>query len=453
LNPEIEKTSSGQKTLQNLGVVALLLVVWVGYLPYTDRTFECDEAYTLFHFATSFPRALFGYLAPNNHILHSVLVWLTTSLIGTSLIAVRFAALSGAMLSLAMAFRVGKRAQGYRVGYAAAGLLAANMGFAFFAVNARGYTLSIFLTLILIELAFLSRKPWQSRQRYVALLTSAFLLLLLPSMILVIVSVIVWLLIRDRRGALANILPILAGCFAAALIYLPAVLAGLLNTSLTTFGLRSFDGLFADWVELVFPVPLLGVVFAVAMLVGGWYLLTQKKDHPLFTAFMSVTITCLVVAAAQLVLTGRVFYGRNYMFLLAIFVPVAGVGLAYIAQRSTVPLILGGLIIVTIPLQFLDDPVAGDYMIAHMDNMATNEILLTRTCWNPAVEYYYIRRDESPPLWTPQSEAERIFVLVGTTQTLDLVLELENATDALNSCQPVTDGSWDPFEVYQCLPN
>src|SRR5215470_2303126 len=99
--------------------VALILAANALYAPYINRIMFCDEANTLYQYASSLVRALFSYATPNNHMLHSALVWGVTNLAGSSPVAVRFVALSSALLATALMFRVASRAASLRSGIAA----------------------------------------------------------------------------------------------------------------------------------------------------------------------------------------------------------------------------------------------------------------------------------------------------------------------------------------------
>src|SRR6185312_135279 len=119
--------------------IALVLAANALYAPYINRIMMCDEANTLYQYAASLVRALLSYATPNNHMLHSALVWGVTNLAGTSTVAVRFVALSSALLATALMFRVASRFASYRAGVAAAVFMMTTLTFADYAVNARGY--------------------------------------------------------------------------------------------------------------------------------------------------------------------------------------------------------------------------------------------------------------------------------------------------------------------------
>src|SRR5690606_14433122 len=120
---------------------------WAIFVPHLGRTIQYDEAYTYLQYAQSPITALFVYTAPNNHLLHSLLVWLSTSFIGDSLIAIRLPALLSGLLAVAMLYRVGRQVLGLEAGLLASSFLVAMPMFGSYFINARGYTLVVFLSL------------------------------------------------------------------------------------------------------------------------------------------------------------------------------------------------------------------------------------------------------------------------------------------------------------------
>ncbi len=71
-----------------LGVIALAI-----RLAHVRQTMRHDEAYTFLHYAKApLASALSDYTYPNNHIFHTLLVWISTRLFGPSEVAIRLPA-------------------------------------------------------------------------------------------------------------------------------------------------------------------------------------------------------------------------------------------------------------------------------------------------------------------------------------------------------------------------
>jgi hypothetical protein len=98
--------------MKRLYILIFLLAVPLVYIPNLTRTIRYDEAYTFLHYADSPVHALLLYTYPNNHFLDSFFVWLSTTLMGTSLIAIRFPSFAAGLLSVAMLYRLGRLRRG-----------------------------------------------------------------------------------------------------------------------------------------------------------------------------------------------------------------------------------------------------------------------------------------------------------------------------------------------------
>ena len=439
------------------GIVVLLLTVVALYVPHTDITLKCDEANTLYQNANSLPSALFAYFSPNNHLLHSALLWLTTTLGGTAAVFVRFPAFAAGLLSVAMTFRLGRKFGGYRVGMAAAGLLAVNLSFAGFSVNARGYTLSILLTLIIVELVFCRPSPLSRRSRYGLLLVSAALVMVLPTMVMVIVAAGLWVLwravYRQDRPARLSILPLVLGTLTGGLFYLPAFLMGYIGGHIAQFGDSSPFHVLSLWADMMFGTPVNGLIFVVGCAAGLFYTLTHEGKRPLLViAFVVFGVTALI-AAGQWLLTGRLLFARNYFYLLGILALVGGLGLAHLARRLTVPLVAVLLASAFLPLQMLGESGDIDALLDRIyANLTPGDAVLVGPCWDAPVLYHMTQQGDRDRFWPSRTATERVFA-VSHGQSIDTLLQLYRSQETLSACQPVDDGTWGSFETYVCTVN
>ena len=430
--------------------VALILAANALYAPYLTRIMMCDEANTYYQYAQSLPRALLSYATPNNHILHSALVWLVTNLAGSSPVAVRFVALAGALLSVALLYRVTTRTAGVRAALAACTFLITTYDFADYSVNARGYTLSIALTLLLIDRVFLTRHQDTRGYRYSLLVICCALILLLPSMLMLIGAVAVWILWQARtQQQRALLIPLIIGVALAALFYLPSFLhSDLFTTNLALFGERDLVTLGQLWLIQIFGTPGIGLVFAVSCLIGIAVVLRYPRARAICFTLLGMTI---VIAIAQMLILHKVFFARNYLFLIAPVALLGGIGFSWIAKRWTAPLITLILFASVIPLQALD----GDYLEKQVverveQNIGAHDQIIVGPCFNAPVQYTLLHNGEGNKLFA-SPKTERIFVLTNLA-TLEDTLDMFGMGDRVKACQPVTDGSWDPFEVYTCQP-
>lgn len=117
-------------------------------LPDLHRFMLHDEAYTALAFGSSLRAALTDYHLPNNHVLHSVLVYFSTSLFGFAPWAVRLPTFIAGLLIIPAVSLFGARFYNRETGLFAALLAAFSPALVGFATDARGYGLLTLLTLL-----------------------------------------------------------------------------------------------------------------------------------------------------------------------------------------------------------------------------------------------------------------------------------------------------------------
>lgn len=440
---------------QTLIVITLLLASFGFFLSFVGRTMQYDEAYTLRHFAVHPGIALLSYTEPNNHKLHSLLVWASTTLAGKSLIAVRFPALACAVLALAMMYRVGRKVGGWQVGLAAAVFLATNGVFADYAVNARGYTLAIFLTLALVEQVFLSKPRPTRRSHYGLMLTACALMLTLPTMALLLAGVIVTLLwlARTPRKYLLLIPPLVIGSMGGALFYLPAVMMGSLARSAGRFGYRELAPLAAEWWSMIFGTPVVGFVLAICFACGVLVLYGQApfRQTALRQAALAVGGTAVVLLLVQFVLTGQVFYGRNYLYLLPLVCVIAALGTTLLSRRGTVGVAVAVALIAAVPLRAtLGAETVFDQLLARFDLMvAENDLVVIGNFADEPLFYSLEQRGQMELLFLSENKA-RLLVITQAGDDMTTVLNVYGLTPYVAGCQQSEDARWLPFIIYEC---
>jgi hypothetical protein len=151
---------------------ALLLVVLVraGFCIYSAATAPllCDEAGTSQIYAKSFGAAFTQYENPNNHIVNSVLMKLSTAVFGSGLLAVRLFAVVAGILSPLAVFALATRLCGARVALLAAAFESVSQWVLLYSFQARGYAFISALTpLVLWSLVYAleeieSARRWKS---------------------------------------------------------------------------------------------------------------------------------------------------------------------------------------------------------------------------------------------------------------------------------------------------
>ncbi len=435
-------------------MVILLLAVFGFYAAFCQRTLQYDEAYTLRHFAINPGIALLSYTEPNNHMLHSLLVWLSTTLMGFGLIAIRLPTLMLALLSVALIFRVGRKLGGWRVGIAAAAFLSVNRTFADYAVNARGYTLSIFLALVLVDLVFLSPPKHTRRYRYGLLFTCLALMITLPTHIILIAGVLAWLVWRSlyapmaRRAYRQSLLAVVIGTLLGSIFYLPSALLGQVSRSFERFGYTDLGALASGWLDSIFGGSLLGVLLLFCLIVGLVGLL-RKRDRRLLQITLSLAGVTLAAVLVQFVVLGRTFYERNFLYLLPIVCLFAALGLKALTRRWTLLAVVAMLIgaVLLLPPSLSAKTVV-DQMITYIDTqLSSRDMVLVSNFADEPMIYTLQEGGEWDRLLLP--DKDRLVVFAQAEDELPPLFAAYGLTPYVDQCAPLPAIS-DTFRVFAC---
>jgi hypothetical protein len=130
---------------------------------------------------------------------------------------------------------------------------------------------------------------------------------------------------------------------------------------------------------------------------------------------------------------------------------LGGIGFSRLARRWSTPLIAVLLVASILPLQALDGVYLEKQAVERVEqNVGDHDQILAGPCFNAPIQYQLLHSGEGDKLFSTPDK-ERVFVML-RGQSLDEVLALYDMQGKVAACQPVTDGSWDPFEVYSCTP-
>ncbi|MGE5643283.1 MAG: glycosyltransferase family 39 protein [Byssovorax cruenta] len=130
-------------------LVGALMRVWK-----INEPVAYDEAYTFIYFATRpFQQILSDYSAPNNHILHTVLVSFSYKILGGHTWIVRLPAFLAGTVSIPAGYFAARRIFSSSQSLAAASLIALTPWFISYSTNGRGYTLLTLFALLLLNFA------------------------------------------------------------------------------------------------------------------------------------------------------------------------------------------------------------------------------------------------------------------------------------------------------------
>lgn len=416
-----------------------------------------DEAVTYGRFAKSVTAALTDYSAPNNHILHSILVHLSTDIFGPSPWAIRMPSfVFGVVLVIAVHWWISS-AVSEEAALMAAALTTGSFFLIQYSTIARGYTMLAVAFVVLLELSRRIIVHGGTRRRWTAWVAVAVLgMATVPVFAYPFALVTTWIafsILFDRAAdsraklSLALASSIAAVSLGSLVVYLPAALtsgaAAIVDNDFIQPIARShlFDGwkrlwisllgLFAedDWIALLYP-PLVGVAMidtrsafgrpitpAVGLLGMMAIMAIQAVSPPARVFLFGWPLVFGLVGAGTHVLMSRSHWLTHRPW------AVEGMAIA-LAGVMTVNVILTGEVLRSREAgTFRDGPEAADVLL---DVLGEGDRIVAESHPRPVLEYYLRRRGwDGPELQRDYQNAARLLVVVyhPRPQNLDDVLE------------------------------
>jgi len=430
-----------------LTVTLLLLAVTAIYVSNLDRSMRYDEAYTVLHYTHNPAQALLFYNLPNNHLLHSFLVWISRNTLGLTPTAVRIPAFAAGILTLAMTYRITRRLVSHRAGLVALSLVAVSTSLGDYVVNARGYTLTLLFSLLLFDLLFLQR-----RIRAMAILAVCMgAMLTMPSMAVPISGSVLWLIWKFRdnsRRALQYLLPMITGSAAGLFFYMPALLTTGITPMLHLGSLDWLDLLSSLWCLLFSNFA--GVALLVLAGVGAVVALRQRSPFLWWLGCQILGIALL--ALLQYALTGTLFFARNYLYLLPFIAVLAGMGLHAVKRDFPIQLAFLLLLFAMPDLLRLSQPNDIDQLreLVETHTMEADAVLIGAGYAEPVIYHMVLDGFRDRLILTDQKT--RLLIIESDWEDYQTVATLNGITDAVvSSCVPIDDPVWQPFSLYSCL--
>jgi hypothetical protein len=335
-DPRRETNRQGAADMVALFVIIVIGVTVRAYhlsLPIKD-----DEATTFLEFAQQpIWNGISNYFAPNNHLLHTFLVHLSVILFGPHVWALRLPAFVFGALVIPATYGLGRMFFEGKAALVAAALVAGSSKLIEYSVNARGYTLLVFLSIALVAIGFhLIRAPTVGKWAVFAVVASLGLFTI-PTMLYVYAAVLLWLTVSrgpDRITLKWICIVSLATFSITVVLYLPALLhsgprALLANHYVRPLPLHDFlsqapmlpSFLWASWTEAV-PFPVL-----ITLLIGLTISMVRDK------VVIGLLLSFATAVAALMVLQRVVPPTRAFLFGLPILAVCASSGLLRLLIR------------------------------------------------------------------------------------------------------------------------
>lgn len=329
------------------GLLVMALVVGAGLrFSFMHQPIRTDEALTYLQFASQpLYLALTDYAAPNNHLLHTLGVHLTTRWMGDAEWVIRLTAFIWGVVLIAAAYVTMHRLYHKQAALWTAVLVAFSSPLIEYSVNARGYTLQITLILLLIALAHHLRRHHNRAAWALLVVCAALGFYTIPTMVYAFGGVMLWLLLSiliENKGENAGQAraQLLVGFVAASVatvlltlaLYTPVFIVSGLGAITGNIYVESLsyaqlaeqlpDSLWATWQKwhtgLHPVVMIIGVVGFAAALVGHGRIARHR---------LPLIVPLLVWIAAFLLVQRVVPFIRIWLFLLPLYIGMVGAGL------------------------------------------------------------------------------------------------------------------------------
>ncbi len=345
--------------------VAVLTLAGAGLrLIYIDLPLRYDEAYSYLEYAR-FPWfiTISKYTAPNNHIFHNLLMNLSVRVFGNAEWAIRMPAFVAGVLVIPSTYVFAKGIRGREAAIWAAGWVACSSPLIEFAINSRGYSLVVLLTLTSWLLAMKLAVTRNQAAECLLMLVAAIGLWTVPTMLFSLLMVWCWLIgidvsKRQWQHCLRDVGIVAASLVFTGLCYLPTVivsdpLAVLANpTASLSWGeyLPLFQASMLDAYGLLFRdlhwsvVALLTVAALMGLIYG-----TECHRYQLRWG-----VACLLPVLGLILVQRIVPPARVWLFLIPLVASLNGIGLTAIvdslADRKRIKIVTRGIMAAAILL-------------------------------------------------------------------------------------------------------
>jgi hypothetical protein len=326
-----------------VGIFAFAIAVRLAVL---DQPMRYDETWMyLTHASQSFATVIGDYSFPNNHVFHTLLVWLSTRALGNAPWVIRLPTLMAGTLIVPATYFVARRLATPRAGLFAAALAAGLPILILYATNARGYVIICLASLLLLlvgDWLLTNDAPawWIAFAIIVAI--GAFTV---PIMLYSAGGVGLWMLAEKARRDGVRSIPRFAGRLIAAM-----ALAGLLtlaaygliiarsgiaplvsNRFVTPLAWDQFVQSLPDFVRSLRDVLGLGIPRALALLLAAAVVASLVVKGPHRASRVALVVSIGVWSVVVLVATRRPPPPRVWLFTVPFACVFAGAGLAEIA--------------------------------------------------------------------------------------------------------------------------
>lgn len=464
-------------------IAGITAVAAISRLAFLGEPMRYDEAYTFMRFASrSLLVVLSDYRFPNNHVLHTLGVWLAYHLFGDAPWALRLPAFFAGILMIPAWSMAAARFYNRQTAVITAGLLSASPILIAYSANARGYTMLGALFALTLGLAnIISARNFLAAWLALAIV-AALGFYTIPIMLLPFGLTITWLLLSHAaqpcHGAafFRNMGVSLAlTAFLTAILYAPIFIASDATPPLQNAMPLTWPEFFeqfthsaqAVWEEWNAGLPLImSAGLAIGFLVALF--MRTHRTRARVSLITAVMAWCLPVVIAQM-LSRVVFFPRLWLFLLPLYFMAASSGISALLDALLKPnlsesesprylfifflvLMFNGYVMsAKIPSRFDNAARDAEQVVLGMKNLlAPGDRILTGVPLGSPL-WYYFHRHHLPAeyLFGALRDDGRVFVAAHTsTQSISSILNELQLAHRFNPDSATLIQTHDTIAVY-----
>jgi hypothetical protein len=326
-------------------IVALLVIIAIGVSVrayHLSVPLKFDEAWTFLDYARQpLWDGISNYSNPNNHVLNTVLMHLSISWFGNHDWSLRLSDFVFGCLVIPVTYVLARILSNSEAALVAAALVAGSSKLVEYSVNARGYTLLVFLSIVLVAIGFrlISTTKVMVWAAFTGVAALGFLTI--PTMLYVYAAVVLWISIKCRwdRIVIGRILIIsLVTLLITAVLYLSVLLHFGLRSGVRALLFNAFVQPLAlhDFLRQVHALPLALLdswttavpdLVLIAVLIGC--AVAMFTDRDVLQLLLSFVVAVMGLIAFQRVLPPS----RVFLFGLPIVAICAASGLLHLSSR------------------------------------------------------------------------------------------------------------------------
>ena len=225
-------------------LIILIFAAIINRALFLSQPMEHDEAYTFIVFASKpLRQAISDYHLPNNHVFHTVLVHISTRLLGEAPWAIRLPAYLAGILMVPASFLLGSMFFNAHVGLLASSFVVFSPLLVDYSVNARGYTILSLVSLSIFILAFVIYSNKNTAAWLLVVILSSLGFYTIPTMLYPFGMMLTWLFLSEmtRKSSRSKIVAIIINLSIACLFVL-AITAVLYTPIFRKSGINSVIG-------------------------------------------------------------------------------------------------------------------------------------------------------------------------------------------------------------------